>query len=86
MGDASYSIYLTHILTLGVLRTAWKRLGLVEQDLGSACVFLAASIAVSILVGIAVYYVVEVPLMRLSRRVRSGGRAGTPIAAGAAGG
>ena len=86
MGDASYSIYLTHILTLGVLRTAWKRLGLVEQDLVSACIFLAASIAVSILVGIAVYYVVEVPLMRLFRRVRSGGRAATPIAAGAAGG
>ena len=82
MGDASYSIYLTHILTLGVLRTAWKWLGLVEHDLGSACVFLVVSIAVSALVGIAVYG--QVPMLRFFRRVRSGGRTGAPLPAGAA--
>jgi exopolysaccharide production protein ExoZ len=79
LGDASYSIYLTHILTLGVLRTVWSRLGLVERDLGSAIVFLAISVAVSVLVGIAVYYVAEVPMLRFFRRVRSGGRADAPL-------
>jgi exopolysaccharide production protein ExoZ len=83
MGDASYSIYLTHILTLGVLRTVWSHLGLIQHDLGSACVFLAVSIAVSVLVGIAVYYAAEVPMMRFFRRVRTAGRVVAPLAAGA---
>jgi exopolysaccharide production protein ExoZ len=83
MGDASYSIYLTHILTLGVLRTAWKRLGLVEQDLGSAWIFLVVSIAVSALAGIAVYYLAEIPMLRFFRRTGSGVRTDAPLPAGA---
>jgi exopolysaccharide production protein ExoZ len=86
MGDASYSIYLTHILTLGVLRTAWKRLGLIEHDPGSAWTFLIISIAVSALVGIAVYYVVEIPMLRFFRRRGSGARTDAPLPAGAASG
>jgi len=81
MGDASYSIYLTHILTLGVLRTVWSRLGLVERELDSALVYLAASTAVSTLVGIAVYYLVETPLLRFFRRGGSLREAGTPLPA-----
>jgi exopolysaccharide production protein ExoZ len=84
MGDASYSIYLTHILTLGVLRTVWSRLGLIERDLGSAIAFLAVSVAVSVLVGIAIYYMVEVPMLRFFRRIRSGGHTEAPVPAGAA--
>jgi len=83
MGDASYSIYLTHILTLGVMRTVWSRLGLIERDLGSAIAFLAVSVMVSALVGIAVYYVAEVPMLRFFRHIRSGGRTGAPVPAGA---
>jgi len=86
LGEASYSIYLTHILTLGVLRTAWHRLGLVERDLDSACVFLVVSIAASVLVGIAVYYMVEVPMRHFFRRGRSSGRTTAPVTAGAASG
>ena len=82
MGDASYSIYLTHILTLGVLRTAWKWLGLVEHDLGSAWTIPGVSIAVSALAGIAVYYVVEIPMLRFFRRTGSGARAGRAVAGG----
>ena len=85
MGDASYSIYLTHILTLGVLRTVWSRLGLVERELDSALVYLAASIAVSTLVGIAVYYLVEVPLLRFFRGSRPSRRTDGPLPAGAPG-
>ena len=84
MGDASYSIYLTHILTLGVLRTAWKWLGMVERDVGSAWIFLVVSIAVSALAGIVVYYAVEIPMLRFFRRTGSGARAGAPLPAGAA--
>jgi exopolysaccharide production protein ExoZ len=84
MGDASYSIYLTHILTLGVLRTAWRWLGLIEHDPVSAWTFLIVSIAVSALAGIAVYYVVEIPMLRFFRRLGSGARADSPMPAGAA--
>ncbi|GEO40243.1 acyltransferase [Skermanella aerolata] len=83
MGDASYSIYLTHILTLGVVRTVWSRLGLVERELDSACVYLVASIAVSVVVGITVYYLVELPLLRFFKRSKAAqpARASLPAAA-----
>lgn len=68
LGDASYSIYLTHILTLGVVRTAWNRLGLVEQDAAAAWIFMAAAIAISAAAGIAAYFLVEAPIQRLGRR------------------
>lgn len=82
-GDASYSIYLTHILTLGVVRTVWSRLGLVERELDSACVYLVASIAVSVVVGITVYYLVELPLLRFFKRSKAAqpARASLPAAA-----
>jgi peptidoglycan/LPS O-acetylase OafA/YrhL len=66
-----------------VLRTIWSHLGLIQRDFGSACVFVAVSIVVSVLVGIAVYYVAEVPVLRFFRRVRSAGQAGAPLAVGA---
>ena len=41
LGDASYSIYLSHLVTLGALRVVWSRFGLV--DLG-AHAFAAAAL------------------------------------------
>jgi exopolysaccharide production protein ExoZ len=38
-GDASYSIYLTHIFSLGVARFVWARLGLEGGGLGAAAAF-----------------------------------------------
>ena len=37
-----------------------------------------------VLVGIAVYYMAEVPMMKFFRRVRSSGQAGAPVPASAA--
>ncbi|WP_203099592.1 acyltransferase family protein [Skermanella rosea] len=67
LGDASYSVYLTHILTLGVVRTAWNRLGLVEQDAAAAWIFMAAAIVISAAAGIAAYFLLEAPIQRLGR-------------------
>src|SRR5262249_9096562 len=39
LGDASYSIYLTHIFSLGVARFVWARMGLDNGGLGLAAVF-----------------------------------------------
>lgn len=82
LGDASYSIYLTHILTLGVIRTVWNRLGLVEQDPLAAWIFIAAALAISSAVGVAVYFLLEAPIQRLARRRRSGAGRPADIAAG----
>jgi exopolysaccharide production protein ExoZ len=65
------------------LRTVWSRLGLVERELDSALGYLAASIVVSTLVGIAVYYLVENPLLRFFRRGRPLRGAGTALPAAA---
>ena len=39
LGDASYSIYLTHIFSLGVARFVWARMGLDSGGLGLAVAF-----------------------------------------------
>lgn len=87
LGDASYSIYLSHLVTLGALRVVWSRFGLV--DLG-AHAFAAAALVAAALVGSAAYAGVERPLLvaahrLLARRPRPmalaplGATGGTPV-------
>lgn len=67
LGDASYSIYLTHIFTLGALRAVWPHLGM--HDVGGAISFAIAGICVSACVGIVSYRLFERPtLAALSTR------------------
>lgn len=69
MGDASYSIYLTHIFTLGIMRVAAGRMHL-EGGFG-AIAFVALAMAATMLVAIGVYRWVEFPLSRmLTRRIQ----------------
>jgi len=65
LGDASYSIYLSHILTLGVVRLIWGRLGLTQVDLLHVAAFAGASVATSVAVGWAIYALVERPLQHV---------------------
>jgi exopolysaccharide production protein ExoZ len=65
LGDASYSIYLSHSIFMGVLGTAWNRIGLPPRQLFPVGLIGAA------IVGVTVYRLVEVPIMariRLRRR------------------
>jgi exopolysaccharide production protein ExoZ len=72
LGDASYSIYLSHILTLGVVRVLWVKLGLGADDLLHAAGFALVSMVSVVLVGWAVYVLVEQPLLgRLRRRAQA---------------
>ena len=64
LGDSSYSLYLTHIFTLGVLRVLWAHVGPATQTLASASGFMVASTLLCAVVGVMSYRWVENPLMR----------------------
>jgi exopolysaccharide production protein ExoZ len=61
LGDASYSIYLTHLFTLGALRIAWVRL-VPHESLGAAIAFMVVALAVCAAAGRLCYRFVERPL------------------------
>ena len=69
LGDVSYSLYLSHILILGVLVRLWPRLPF--PDIGSAAgsiSFAAAGLAASALVAGIFYYGAERPMLRVMRK------------------
>ena len=68
LGDVSYSLYLSHILVLGVLVRLWPRLPL--PDIGSAAgsiSFAAAGLAASALTAGIFYYGAERPMLKVMR-------------------
>jgi exopolysaccharide production protein ExoZ len=77
LGDSSYSIYLTHIFTLGALRVVWGRLLPAPPSLASTLVFMAISLVVCAAVGWLVFRWVETPLLRRLNRRRRRAAVGT---------
>lgn len=72
LGDASYSIYLTHIFTLGALRGPWVKMVPVSNTLASASAFMVVALALSALVGWLAFRCIEKPLLdRLNAAWRS---------------
>ncbi|MEO0799569.1 MAG: acyltransferase [Pseudomonadota bacterium] len=69
LGDASYSIYLTHIFTLGLVRVAWSKLGLPAETGLDAALFLGAALIISAIVGVVVFWLVEKPMLSGLRRL-----------------
>jgi exopolysaccharide production protein ExoZ len=68
LGDASYSLYLTHTITLSLVREIWRR---VVPGSASPLMFggfAVACIAISIAVGLASYYLLEKPVLRVLNR------------------
>ncbi|MEW9855653.1 acyltransferase family protein [Novosphingobium sp. M1R2S20] len=63
LGDASYSIYLSHIFVISALRTAWNLLDLDRSD-WNAFAFVTVSVAVSAIFGLLIHEYVERPLSR----------------------
>lgn len=69
LGDASYSIYLTHIFTLGALRVLWGKVVHSEPTIFSTALFMLTSLVLCGVAGWIVYRWVEAPfLRRLNRR------------------
>lgn len=64
LGDASYSIYLTHVFTLPHCYKVLNRLQLSEPTATNIVVALTLCTVASAVVGITVYYLVEKPLLR----------------------
>jgi exopolysaccharide production protein ExoZ len=76
LGDASYSIYLTHLVTLLIVESSLKRLNLYEQYGHNGLVQLSFSVA-AILVGCIFYSIVEKPLLKYTKSLfakNSGGK------------
>ena len=63
LGDASYSIYLTHIFSLGLFRTLWSSLVHINAGALEITVFMVLSLVFSSIIGIFVYQYVEKPLL-----------------------
>ena len=68
LGDASYSIYLTHVFVIAGLRIALQLIGLPFSG-WIAVMFMPLSIILSALVGIAVHVGVERPSIRAVNRL-----------------
>jgi exopolysaccharide production protein ExoZ len=63
LGDASYSIYLSHLFTLGALRVLWVRLA-PEATMASSVGFMATAMMVCAVAGWLCYRWVERPLTK----------------------
>jgi exopolysaccharide production protein ExoZ len=68
LGDASYSIYLTHMITMGAMGQVWRRL-LGAGWPGAVPLFILVTGTVCALVGLVFYTLVEQPLTRRLKRV-----------------
>ncbi len=68
LGDASYSIYLTHIFTLAVLRTLVKMIELPAIGVTQYWLLMACSLLVCSLVGYFSFHFIEQPISRLFKR------------------
>jgi exopolysaccharide production protein ExoZ len=69
LGDASYSIYLTHIFSLGVARFVWHALGLEQPGLVFAAGFAVFSMALVVAGAGLVYSFIEVPTLEALQRL-----------------
>jgi exopolysaccharide production protein ExoZ len=70
IGDASYSIYLVHIFPLSLLRFAWRRLGVPTHGWFFSSAFVVSSLVCAVTIGVASYYLIERPSLKLLRRSR----------------
>ena len=63
LGDASYSIYLSHVIVLPVVAKLWLASGLDGGGL-SGLAFVVVAMAASALAGVVLYKLVERPLLQ----------------------
>lgn len=68
IANASYSIYLSHIMVIAILRYVYPRLGIPTAGLISTLIFVVISLTIATLGGIVCYFVIEKPLLNLSRQ------------------
>lgn len=74
LGDASYSIYITHMLTLAALRMVWLRIDSHPSEPLHGLVFMPIALALCAFVGLAVYRMIERSFSRLFSSLRENKR------------
>ena len=72
LGNASYSIYLTHIFVISGARVLAKLTGFLIDSPAQGFVFVILCLAVSALAGLVMHKYVEIPLVRLTQAALSG--------------
>jgi exopolysaccharide production protein ExoZ len=65
LGDSSYSIYLTHIFSLGVARLLWSRLHMLQVDMTHAAMFAVFGMVLTLVNGVIVYRLLEKPMLNV---------------------
>jgi exopolysaccharide production protein ExoZ len=71
LGDSSYSLYLTHLFTLGLLRVLWSRVVPPVETWTGAATFMAVALVGASVVGWLTYRLLETPMMEwLNARTR----------------
>jgi exopolysaccharide production protein ExoZ len=68
LGDASYSLYLSHVPVIGVVGLVWRRWA-AEPPPGLHVAALVSGFAVALAAGVASFHLIEMPLLRASRRL-----------------
>ena len=69
IGDASYSVYLSHIFTFGVVRAVWVKVRLDHGALADAMAFAAVSMLAVTIVGWLLFSCLEKPLLSGMRSI-----------------
>lgn len=69
LGDASYSIYLFHATAFGGVRAIIKDVGLGSSGFFNAFIIIMSQVIVGVIIGIAIYYLVEKPLLKSLRNL-----------------
>lgn len=77
LGTLTYAFYLLHVLCLNMVEVAFQRLGLPVHPL----LVLIPAYSLSVLVAWPTHKLVELPLIRLGRRLAGRGRARAPVVA-----
>ncbi len=70
LGDASYSIYLVHLMVIIVVAKVWTMASLPTEGLLNALIFMSIAMAIGTLGGIATYLYLERPMLNFFRQRR----------------
>ena len=68
-GDASYSIYLSHLFSIGILTLAFKKMDLFTTNLYE--VYFTISVLISLISGILTYHILENPINNWIKKYRA---------------
>lgn len=70
IGSASYSIYLSHMMSIAILRYLYPRFGIPTEGLISTLLFVSTALILGSVSGIISYLFIEKPLIKLSRDIK----------------